>query len=104
MLVLYLAEAVSTIVAMRHFQLIKIWDKKGKIQEKRERSGKKGKKLGGKGENLHKHRHRYTTGCEHFAGRGSAVVRAELLTGLYELSTKYKKANHRTRFNFPPSS
>ena len=48
MLVLYLAEAVSTIVAMRHFQLIKIWDKKGKIQEKRERSGKKGEKFRGK--------------------------------------------------------
>ena len=46
--VLYQAEAVSTIVAMRHFQLIKIWDKKGKIQEKRERSGKKGEKFRGK--------------------------------------------------------
>ena len=48
MLVLHLEEAVSTIVAMRHFQLIKIWDKKGKIQEKRERSGKKGEKFRGK--------------------------------------------------------
>ena len=75
MLVLYLAEAVSTIVAMRHFQLIKIWDKKGKIQEKRERSGKKGKKLGGKGENLHKHRHRYATGCTYDHSRHLLVPR-----------------------------
>ena len=38
--VLYQAEDLSTLVVMRHFQIIEIWDKKGKM----ERSGKKGEK------------------------------------------------------------